>query len=310
LSDLTQSDRNREFGKLVRRLREERLEATEDGRIHQWTRKKLAEESNLSTRQLAKIEWGEVANLEPYLSHLARAFGLGEFEKREFYAAAGYIYPSSQAVTEETAQSLLKQLSHFELPVTIRTSLWDFVAFNHFNYALYEYNDKVIAKMKSDSLGPNLLRLLFDQELGLPASAPPTPDRRDVWESARMRDLLAFRAVSFRYIATHRYNQIISEMSRRYPEFRKLWERSENLLKLGKNMFVNPYISVDHKEFEVIEFISLRVPQAYLRQDIQVSMYAPLPESFGRYRKLVDQVNTYNQDQREKIYFFEDRPLS
>ncbi|MBN1285499.1 MAG: helix-turn-helix domain-containing protein [Anaerolineae bacterium] len=274
---------NKAFGEFVRSLREQRM--FEDGdRLRQWTQEKLAEESEfVATAQIARIEQGKVENLRPFLEPLARAFGLSEGQKEHFYAAAGYVYVNEREPDRDEIREYFQEL---QFPAFARTPLWDFIAFNSYHCVLWGYTPEKLHELNSGKLGPNLLRVLFDpcfeneQYVG-------GPER---WLANVRRSIQAFRFESFRHANSPRYRQIIGAMMSRYRDFAIQWQLTEPLTQDQSGHVTRPFATIFHPEFGPMTFLSLRTPQKYLGNSVDISVYAPLISSQENYQRLLERV--------------------
>src|SRR5690349_20036912 len=140
------------FGQFVRALRERRS-YDRQGHERKWSQEELAkhvvwkDEPGLKTkkRRIASMEQDKVVNLKPHLEPLARAFGLSEAEKTEFYTLAGYIYTKPASMTMDKSVEVLKSLFRdLDYPASARTPLWDFIAFNAYHYSVWNFTDEQI----------------------------------------------------------------------------------------------------------------------------------------------------------------------
>lgn len=302
---------NEEFGKLVKQLREEKSTYDDNGGWNAWTQEELAKRTtdpntgaNLSKSKVADIEQGKVAHLDPdiHVEPLARALGVPEAEKPDFYFVAGLAYSprlTEWEIDEEVIRALLQQLNY---PANIRTPLWDFIAFNHYNYTLYGYSQPILDKIDGDEFGPNLLRILFDPKLQ--SSSLASSPRQ--WKKDRLRDLRAFRASSYRYQFTPRYKQIMREVSKLHPGFSDLWKAARFFYEAEPVFSIRPTTTIFHRDFKEMTFLSLRIPQGYVEKDLFVSVYVPLTDSLENYQKFAQSIP---ENLREKVYFFKQRPL-
>ena len=138
---MNMADRNKQYGSLVKTLRaEKRSFFDEEGRRKPWTQAHLIEQierrnerASLSIKQLGDIERGDVVFLSPdrHIEPLAKAFGLNELEKTEFYAAANYIYSPKDVGGEQQSKAIIRMLlGQHQYPAFVLTPLLDLVAFN------------------------------------------------------------------------------------------------------------------------------------------------------------------------------------
>jgi transcriptional regulator with XRE-family HTH domain len=273
---------NKAFGKLVKNLREMDFRGTKRGDFKVWTQADLADAAKISLSTIKRIEGGTATNLERYIGALADAFTLSPTEREEFYAVAGHIYPiTNLKIDIERIKDLFIKL---EFPASARTPLWDFIAFNEYHKVLWGYSDENVKLLNEGSLGPNLLRVLFDPLF----ATQRTNAHQD--KSSLERGLRHFRRLSFRYIGTERYQQIRSEMDK-YPQFKRLWplaggesddDMEQRVARLEEH--------INHPRFGYLEMLSLRVPKRYLQNqtNIDLSIYIPTnaDQSQRNYQKL------------------------
>lgn len=282
---------NVELGKMIKALRQHRSFLTING-LRPWTQEKLAEEimlssqitndmQTLSIKQIADLEQGRVSNIKPdvHIEPIARAFKLSEPEKAELYYVAGLAAPIVKRQRNNTIfVSLLKKISY---PATVRTPLWDFVAFNTYNKVLWGYTDYHLMKLHNHQVRPNLLHVLFHPEF---LSRNYSSSYAE-WREHRLRDLHAFKISSFRYISSPEYNVIIDNLMQ-YTEFARLWKLSLSEVKVDDTLIVQPIIRVTHPIYGVINFMSLRLPREYHGQEVSISVYVPTEDSKKNYEML------------------------
>ncbi|MCQ3933036.1 MAG: hypothetical protein DPW16_21510 [Chloroflexi bacterium] len=293
---------NREFGLFISALRHQRTFFDEQGVLRQWTQAELARRANLSTRQVSKIEQGDVIDLRRLLDSLAAAFQLNESEIAEFYTIAGFVYPNTQKPHTHNRAALELFLRQFPYPMTARSILGDYVAFNSYNQTLYGYTPEKLRHLNEGELGPNLLRVLFDPEFDyMTYIGGESKWRRDVRLSLQF-----FRARTFRYIATARYRQIIQAM-KHFAAFDRLWDLSSNdpqiELSNPDGTPTRPFTSIHHPEFGLLEFMPLRVPPRHFGPLLELIVLVPIAVREENYQRLRASI------QQNKLYFFDERPV-
>ena len=274
---------NKTFGKLIKHLRQSR-----ERMAQVWTQEELALETGgiLDAKQIGRIERGEVI-LDPmlHLDGLARAFRLTELQKAEFYAAAGFLYHP----TEKTDYHSLidKLLGQHCFPSLLTTPLSDIVAFNAYYQTVYGHTQAHIDAMRTGPLGSNALRLFFDD----------TFDRKayrgglEGWHEAVKRSIYLFKISSLRYLASRRYQQIMSELNRLYqPEFDYFWRLTEIEIGGPHKAMIDPTIKIHHPVLGVMSFIILRIPQDFIGQQVFCSVFLPLNHDQHKYDQLMQQV--------------------
>ena len=282
---------NKHFGLYVKTLREQRASYW-----HSWTQEYLAEKADIEPDQVARIEQGRVKKLLPYLEGLAMAFGLNELQKVEFWALAGYNYrPSQLDISKQRIYDLLEQLY---FPASARTPVWDFIAFNCYHEVLWGYTPENIALL-NEHPGPNLLRVLFDNEFR-------KSQTRHLTDNDLRFAVAIFRTISFRYITTERYDEVVQYMSEHYPLFEHTW-RDVDRNPPDIEMLQTPINKVRHDVFQEIEFMSLHIPPRYVGEEVDISIYVPL--SIDKYRELREFTEDYVKDTGQRVRKFRDQPL-
>jgi len=279
------------FGEFVRVLRTKRTFLDEHDSYRAWTQKELARRCNLTARQISSIEQGRTVDLTPFLAPLAAAFGLNDIEKATFYAKAGFHYPVIvQQRSKDFIHTLLQQIHY---PASIRTPVWDFVAFNAYHRVLWGYDAQTLLSLDDGDLGPNLLRVLFDSQFG----------GQTTYQSKRWQEevVIGFRSSSFGYINTKRYRQIFRHMQKN-RDFQRVWNLIENAPD-DWHPEQRPFLKVVHPHYGPMEFISFRIPERYLGRDVDLSVYVPVVPSEEPYRQLRNSVTD------NLVYFFREEPL-
>jgi transcriptional regulator with XRE-family HTH domain len=173
------------FGEYLRDLRRQKY-YEDGGNEIQMSRKELARRSGISVNVIRNIEQDKVKDVSPHLKALSNALELDELEKTAFYLMANQPYKSESKVRDkEFLEKLFKPL---EYPVSIKTAVWDFIAFNSYHYLLWRYTTKNIALMKTGVLGSNLLRVHFNDKF------LHEPYDEDELHNKRLRSVQLFRS--------------------------------------------------------------------------------------------------------------------
>jgi transcriptional regulator with XRE-family HTH domain len=287
---------NPEFGVFIRELRRQRTFFDAENSLRQWTQTELGHRANLSPRQIAKIEQGDVADLRPYLDPLAEAFDLSESEKAEFYAIAGYLYSRPEALDlEPDLEALFRQIP---FPASARTVLNDFVAFNAYHYVLFGYSPETIAMLHEGELGPNLMRVVFE---------PRFEYKRYVGGESKWRDdvlsiIQRFRALAFRYVLTDRYKTILREM-KHFSAFNKLWDLSAySVPDLDDDLHrPRPFFTIYHPQFGELQFLSFR---RHVNPTTDLVLFMPNSASVDAFQRFRESIH------QDTLYRFPPRPLS
>lgn len=277
----------KKFGQFVQELRQMRRDESDE----KWTRKYLCQQIkkhtniDISENEIRRVESGQAKNIKRYLAPLSAAFELNETEKEHFWAAAGFIYRNEVTPNRNEIIELFKTI---EFPAFARTPIWDFIAFNGFNSLLWGYTPEKIALLRS-GLGPNLLRVLFEPEF----DSITYKGNESVWRKDIRRSIKAFCFESFRYVNTSRFKAIKTAMMRS-ADFRIYWETSDP----SHVETTRPIAHVEHPQYGLLEFLSLRTPVRYLGSNVDVSIYVPLASSLNNYEQLKEDAKRLPRDQQ------------
>ena len=292
--------RRRAFGQFVRDLREQL----------RWTRQKLSDVTagRLSTRVIRSIEDGTCAELADHLKELSSGFGLSEIERLQFYArAAGYTYPSN--MQKSNIVNIKSWLGGIHYPAAARSPLYDFLAFNECHALLFGYDDTKINLLRDGGIGANLLRVLFEPEFEARKYLG-----EDRWETQAHGTIGAFRALSFRFRDTKRYQAIVDGLLQQpHLEFGRFWHAVDPILgaRNPRAWHSGPFVKVrdPNADFEEdIDFISLRVSQILLGASVDVTVYVPFESSVERYDLLYQSVKK-TKNNLINVYTFKEYPL-
>ena len=300
----------KEFGGFVRSLRQLRLYVNEE-EMKQWTQKYLAARADeaarelgglpengaqhISTQHIARLEQGKIRDVSRFLAPLARAFELNEGEKEYFYAIAGSVYQSERPIDLDEIEGLFKEI---EYPAFARTPLWDFVAFNAYNYVLWGYDDAKLKRLKKPPLGPNVLKVLFDPEF----EGVTYKGGQDRWAADISRSIQAFRFESFRHVNSKRHQDIVAAMQQ-YVPFVTRWNASEPSLDHVNGQPTRPIAKVFHPDYGELEFLSLRTPTKYMGSRVDLSIYVPVTSSVEKYQEL--QADVKKNKSLKPVYQFD-----
>lgn len=223
------------------------------------TANELSQRSNdkLSLGEVQALLRGEFPTFAKYrikLEGIADALELSERQKEALFAKAGFAYQPQPVIGN--LDELIGILHDIHLPASIRTPLWDYVAFNSSYKSLWSYSDEYIAKLEKGTFGPNLLRIIFD-----PDFADRTVPIGESWKSGVVE---TFRALSFPFIATQRYQEII-KCAFEFKEFRVLWSLSSAYDNRQPNLYRQATNHLVHPNLGRITTLSLRIPQFMYR---------------------------------------------
>jgi hypothetical protein len=286
------------FGKLVAELRNKTTVDNPDKGTRLLTQKGLAlrTENKLGVEQIREIEDGTRAKLSPEDVHiLATAFDLTEIETSEFFIAAGFVYPRPIDPPEPSRMKLLLTMHRF--PAVAMNRLGDVLALNSYAIKLYSLDRDRLIALDSGPLGPNMLRMQFEEQFNVKRNHS---NNLDLWEAEIVRNIRALRAESFRYQATTRYRQIYAELEK-FPNFKHLWERAGKQNRDG--LLIEPKLEAHHPDFGHLRFLVTRFPHGYISSDTIFTVLSPI--------NLTDEAQIRLRDAVEEIevHEFKPRPL-
>ncbi|MEQ8672773.1 MAG: hypothetical protein RLP44_11880 [Aggregatilineales bacterium] len=268
------------FGELVKYLRKRMRDYDED---QTWTQKNLAQRARMSEGTLKSIENGSHSNIGPYVKLLADALQLSEFQKHHFYAVAGLIYPLQHS--KVTQNDIVNILAKLDCPAYARTALWDFIAFNDYHRQLWGYDDQMLSLLRKGDLGPNLLRVLFEDDFQNNLKVRRVEDKPK-------RAMKIFRGESFQYVATERYKRILSYFKNtKNTKFQDAWRQSEQeddedlALSLDRT-----FVTIDHPKYGRLNFFSAKVPERYVSGFVTVAVYHPLTSSSSGWQEFCQNI--------------------
>ena len=215
----------KEFGKLVRALREDHL----DENLHTWTRERLSAETGQGGRQklkvdvIGKIERGERQYLSPNeLVSLADALKLTTMERQGFFDASTginrYQIGRSQTPPESVLQKLLADIHDIRLPFFIVDAYANAIAMNNMLLVFLKLPQSVVENAYEHPIGFNILRIIFDPGMGYQELIG-----RKTWEEIATYNILLFRGNTILYRSTPYFKYLISQL-RKMGNFRWRWE--------------------------------------------------------------------------------------
>jgi transcriptional regulator with XRE-family HTH domain len=210
-----------EFGKLLRALRLEHLD--EETRLP-LTQEGLARRAGMTKLAIGKIERGETRRVYASdLLSLALALKLTSRERKEFFFAAVGLENEAVARPHTTGaeiyQELWGQLERIQQPAFIVDVYSDVIAANRAVVELLQVPMALVAAAHSRVDGFNVIRIVFDPEVGFPELL------NFAWERGALANIHFFRAASLRYRATEDYNLLWRALMR-LPRFEDFWIRS------------------------------------------------------------------------------------
>jgi transcriptional regulator with XRE-family HTH domain len=290
-----------EFGQYVAALRMDRDYLTDKKQLKKWTQKYLAEKAQLTKKQISDIEQGRFANWAAFhdkVVRLSNAFGLNEKQKTDFYAKAGFVYSSPKAPIDRT--SLKNFLEEIPYPAMVRNPIWDYIAFNRFHIATFNFTEEVLHRLDSEpELGANNLRMIYDDSFLAQTSVKHERWHQEVIET--------FRLHSFPYIHTKRYQTLIGRLKERYSTFRTMWALFQATGETMPAAAVTPRTThsiIRNQVVGEISFMSMRIVSIYVPDNLLVTVYMPSsPKDEEKFQSLRKTVPTNN------VHFFREYPL-
>lgn len=164
---------NKQFGELVKALRREHL----DENLQSWTRQRLSREiakasgKQLKPDALGKIERGERQYLSSdELVSLADGLRLTSVERQSFFHASTNInyqdIGRQQAAPEHLLSNLLADLQGIRLPFFLVDSYADAIAMNTMLAKFLKIPIDTVPKLRQQTTGFNILKIIFDPALG------------------------------------------------------------------------------------------------------------------------------------------------
>jgi PAS domain-containing protein len=238
----------------------------------------------ISERTIARLEQDQKLRFRKdrlIIDGLADALKLPEALMREFYLSAGLVYQSDKlahALDENILeQSLRDLLTNMSYPFHVLTPLWDMIAFNNYMYHLYGYTNEQISLIKGKKdFHNNLLVVLFNSAY----KSKEYFGNDQNWQTQMIRNLKAFRALSFRYQASSEYKKLIGFISSKYAkDFNRLWALSYLPDKRHQDyeLPVEPSTLIKTPAGQM-KFWTIRFPQEYIGDQVVVLGHLPADE--------------------------------
>lgn len=179
-------------------------------------REEVAQRANISATWYTWLEQGRGGPpSQRVLDSLADALMLTPAEREHLFLIGLGHPPKAQALPREGVSARLRRLLDAlpNIPATIVTAAWDVVAWNR---------PACLALTDYDALPPderNVMRRMFLD----PATRAAQPD----WEDVARFIVASFRAGTERTGEDARAADLVTELSERSPEFRRLWKAIE-----------------------------------------------------------------------------------
>jgi transcriptional regulator with XRE-family HTH domain len=251
--------RKRSFGKRVRDLREKR----------KLSRNQLEGMSGVPERTIIDVENGEKAVLDrKTVSLLVQGFGLIGLAEREFVQAAG-LSPDAPLHTGEHFGLAHRFFVHMDYPAVITNGLLDLHSCNAYLLAMLGLPTQVLDTCAYQGGGPNVLRFLFDPQMGARQAW------RDNWASVALWNVYYFRLVSQPYIHEARYAQLMGELQN-LPDFEAMWQAADGL----NGMPVPPHTSTLHGGFGTLRVLHTEaITDEILNNQLRAVLYVPMDDA-------------------------------
>jgi transcriptional regulator with XRE-family HTH domain len=219
-------------------------------------REEVAQLANMGTSWYVWLEQGrDVHPSAQVLESLAQALRLTLNERRHLFLLAGQPLPPHTSFLEERTspefQQVLDDLN--PTPAYAVGRRWDLLAWN-------KAADGLFAISEASSLyARNLVWRLFTS---------PTMRERPNWEQVARGTLAEFRTASARYPGDRWFEELIEDLKRVSPEFRRWWPHHDVRSALdGHKVMEHP--ALGHLEFEHLTLQVLSNP------DVRIMIYTP-----------------------------------
>jgi transcriptional regulator with XRE-family HTH domain len=232
-------------------------------------REEVAQLANIGTSWYVWLEQGrDVHPSAQVLESLAQALKLTPNERRHLFLLAGQALPPHASLSEESISPALQRMLDDlnPTPAYIMGRRLDYLAWN-------KVADVIFSLEQAPSpYGRNLVWRLFTN---------PRLREHPLWE-LMMRNMLAeFRAANARYPGDEWFEELIEDLKRSSPDFRRWWPYHDASSSLeGNKIMEHPILG--HLEFE---HITLQVPND---PDIRIMIYTPLAGTGAKLQQFRD----------------------
>ena len=190
------------------------------------TVKQLAQRVNLPDSTIGKIERAEKAILDrATVMVLANSFQLTGLQRQEFFACAGLIVDEPQFAREALRENeaIMDFYANVQSPAYVQNALFDLHSTNAYMSEVYGMDFRLMSRYLFDSIGPNILRVLFDPDSGFDAKK--NWIGAQTWHEYASSLVYIFRIRSMNLIGTERYQKVLSCLMQ-WPEFRQIWQNT------------------------------------------------------------------------------------
>src|SRR5258707_7514820 len=232
-------------------------------------REEVAQIANMGTSWYVWLEQGrDVHPSAQVLESLAQALRLTLNERRHLFLLAGQPLPPHTSFLEERTSPELQQVLDDLNPTPAYAvgRRWDLLAWNKAADGLF-----AIAEASSP-YAHNLVWRLFTS---------PTMRERPNWEQVARGTLAEFRTASARYPGDRWFEELIEDLKRVSPEFRRWWPHHDVRSALdGHKAMEHP--TLGHLEFEHITLQVLSNP------DVRIMIYTPLAETRAKLQRFLE----------------------
>ena len=232
-------------------------------------REEVAQLANMGTSWYVWLEQGrDVHPSAQVLESLAQALRLTLNERRHLFLLAGQPLPPHTSFLEERTSPELQQVLDDLNPTPAYAvgRRWDLLAWNKAADGLF-----AIAEASSP-YAHNLVWRLFTS---------PTMRERPNWEQVARGTLAEFRTASARYPGDRWFEELIEDLKRVSPEFRRWWPHHDVRSALdGHKVIEHP--TLGHLEFEHLTLQVLSNP------DVRIMIYTPLAETRAKLQRFLE----------------------
>lgn len=275
--------RPKKFGKLIEKLRTERLDI--DNRI--WTRQLLAKKTKgkLNATLIGNAERGDKVIIVPdALMSLAEALEMNTEERKEFCIAASWVESHQIASPRQDPQKILEHvkdtISQLYAPGYVIDQYSDIIAMNEAVAQFFNLEEMKppLSHWKNNSTPINIMDVIFGH-----LATRLTSNHH--LESFITRTIKVFRIRSLRYRIEPYYDILIKRLYDTYPSFRRFWEEAkyyhEEDYFQGKPIF---------DKFSPHQFVTFTIPFLTKYGNLEVVSFVPTNEvTYQTFGKIIDQ---------------------
>lgn len=231
-------------------------------------REEVAQLANIGTSWYVWLEQGrDVHPSAPVLESLTQALRLTPNERRHLFLLAGQPLPPPAApLDEETTPALRQMLDDLNpTPAYAIGRRWDILAWNAAAGALFSLSEATTRYAR------NLVWRLFTS---------PEMRQRPQWEHIARGTLAEFRTASARYPGDRGFEDLIDDLKRVSPEFRRWWPHHD-----ARSTLDGPK-TIEHAALGRLEFEHTTL-QVVNNPDVRIVIYSPLPETRAKLERLL-----------------------